>query len=66
MGAGILRGDEMKLKIEKPFKDKYTGKRYELAAIVEFETARAEELLNDARGLVSKPKAKRKTKKSND
>lgn len=56
----------MKLKIEKPFKDKYTGERYELAAVVEFETARAEELLNDARGLVSKPKAKRKTKKSND
>lgn len=51
----------MKLKINKPFRDKYTGEHYEIGATVEFETKRAEELLKDARSLVSKPKRKAKS-----
>lgn len=53
----------MKLQILKNFKDKYTGERYKTGDIVEFESERAEELLKDERGLVSKPKRSKKTTK---
>ena len=43
----------MKLRIEQPFQDKYTGVDYEVGNEVEFEKDRAEELLADARNLVS-------------
>lgn len=55
----------MKLKIEKPFKDKYTGEMYEAGKEVDFEDDRAEEILSDARGLVAKVKeAKKPARKS--
>lgn len=55
----------MKLKIEKPFKDKYTGEMYEAGKEVDFEDDRAEEILSDSRGLVAKVKeAKKPAKKS--
>lgn len=44
----------MKVKIEKEFRDKYTGERYAIGDEVEFEDSRAEELLSDSRNLVSK------------
>ena len=44
----------MKLKIEKAFVDKNTGKRYEVGKAIEFAEDRAKELLSDARDLVSK------------
>lgn len=43
----------MKLKIEIPFTDKYTNKKYNVGDEVEFEAGRAKELLDDSRGLVS-------------
>lgn len=46
----------MPLKIEIPFCDKYTGANYEAGSVVEFEKARAKELLADTRKLVSKIK----------
>lgn len=46
----------MKLKIEKEFKDKFTGEKYKVGSEVEFEDERAKELLSDARGLVSEVK----------
>ena len=55
----------MKLKIEREFKDKYTGEKYEAGKEVEFEEDRANELLSDSRGLVTKVKeTKRPAKKS--
>lgn len=55
----------MKLKIEKEFKDKFTGEKYEAGTEVEFEEDRANELLSDSRGLVTKVKeAKKPVKKS--
>jgi hypothetical protein len=55
----------MKLKIEREFKDKYTGEKYEAGKEVEFEEDRAKELLSDSRGLVTKVKeTKRPAKKS--
>ena len=46
----------MKLKIEKEFTDKYTGKKYKVGSEVEFEDARAKELLGDSRQLVTQIK----------
>lgn len=46
----------MKLKIEKEFIDKYTGKKYKAGSEVEFEDERAKELLSDDRKLVSEVK----------
>lgn len=46
----------MKLKIEKEFKDKYTGKKYKAGDTVDFKEERANELLSDDRGLVSEVK----------
>lgn len=46
----------MKLKIEKEFKDKYTGEKYTAGSEVEFEDERAKELLSDSRELVSEVK----------
>lgn len=43
----------MKLKIERNFTDKYTGKKYEAGSEVNFKDDRAKELLSDSRGLVS-------------
>lgn len=58
----------MKLKIEREFKDKFTGKKYKAGSEVEFEDDRANELLSDSRNLVSEIKEKsekpaKKTKK---
>lgn len=44
----------MKLRIDKTFKDKYNGKLYKEGSVVNFNADRAEELLADERGLVSK------------
>ena len=46
----------MKLKIEKEFKDKFTGEKYLVGSEVDFKDARAKELLDDPRGLVTKIK----------
>lgn len=46
----------MKLKIEREFKDKYTGKKYTAGSEVEFEDERAKELLSDPRDLVTQIK----------
>lgn len=46
----------MKLKIEKEFKDKFTGEKYKAGSEVEFEDERAKELLSDTRKLVSEVK----------
>lgn len=46
----------MKLKIEKEFKDKYTGKKYKAGDAIEFKEERAKELLSDDRALVSEVK----------
>lgn len=46
----------MKLKINKEFTDKYTGKKYKAGSEVEFEDERAKELLSDSRELVSEVK----------
>lgn len=61
----------MKLKIEKEFTDKYTGKKYKVGDVIEFEEGRAKELLSDTRELVSKvteeaekPAEKKPAKKS--
>ena len=56
----------MKLKIEKEFKDKFTGEKYKAGSEVEFEDARAKELLADTRELVTKVKdePKKPAKKS--
>lgn len=53
----------MKLSIEKPFMDKYTGDMYEIGDVIEVSDKRGSELLSDERGLVSKvtPKKKRKS-----
>lgn len=53
----------MKLKIEKNFKDKYTGEYYEAGKEIDFDEDRAEELLSDSRGLVSKVKETKKPAK---
>ena len=49
----------MNLKIERAFRDKITGERYEAGAVVNFETKRAEEILADARKLASEVKEKK-------
>lgn len=56
----------MKLKIEKEFKDKFTGEKYLAGSEVDFEDARAKELLSDTRELVTKVKeeTKKPAKKS--
>ena len=57
----------MKLRIEKEFRDKYSGKKYVVGNEVEFVDDRAKELLSDSRNLVSKvaeEKSKRSIKKS--
>ena len=46
----------MKLKIEKEFRDKYTGQLYKAGEEVVFKDERAEELLSDDRKLVTKIK----------
>ena len=46
----------MKLKIEKEFKDKYTGQLYKAGEEVIFNDERAKELLSDDRNLVTKVK----------
>lgn len=46
----------MKLKIEKEFTDKYTGKKYKAGSEVEFKEERAKELLSDSRELVTQIK----------
>lgn len=43
----------MKLRIEQPFVDKFTGEDYKVGSEVEFEKDRAAELLADTRKLVS-------------
>lgn len=54
----------MKLKIEKPFCDKFTGENYIAGDVKEFDAARGKKLLADERKLVSevKEEAKRTTK----
>lgn len=42
----------MQLKIKKVFKDKFTNALYKVGDVIEFEQARAEELLEDNRNLV--------------
>lgn len=46
----------MKLKINKEFKDKFTGEKYKAGSEVEFKDDRAKELLSDKRDLVSEVK----------
>lgn len=46
----------MKLKINKEFKDKFTGEKYKAGSEVEFKDERAKELLSDTRELVSEVK----------
>ncbi len=46
----------MKLKINKEFKDKFTGEKYKAGSEVEFKDDRAKELLSDTRDLVSEVK----------
>jgi hypothetical protein len=58
----------MKVKIEQVFKNKYTGRIYEVGEVIDVAEARGEELLADARHLVSpieeeKPAAKKKSSK---
>ena len=53
----------MKLRIEKEFRDKFTGEKYNAGDAVEFEDSRAEELLADQRNLVSEIKEKTTPKK---
>lgn len=52
----------MKLKIEREFKDKYTGKKYTAGSEVEFEDERAKELLSDPRNLVTQIKEEEEPK----
>lgn len=55
----------MKLKIEKVFTDKFTSETYAVGDVKDFEDARAKELLNDSRKLVSEVKeAKEPIKKA--
>lgn len=55
----------MKLKIEKAFKDKFTGEMYKVGSEVEFEDERGKHLLADSRELVTQIKetAPKKTSK---
>lgn len=53
----------MKIKINKDFKDKYTGERYTAGNVKEFDDNRAAELLADPRTLVSEVKEAKKAKK---
>ena len=46
----------MKLKIEKVFTDKFTSETYSVGDVKDFEDARAKELLEDSRKLVSEVK----------
>lgn len=46
----------MKLKINKEFKDKFTGEKYKAGSEVDFKDDRAKELLSDTRDLVSEVK----------
>lgn len=46
----------MKLKIEKEFRDKFTGQMYKVGEEVIFNDERAKELLSDDRNLVTKVK----------
>lgn len=46
----------MKLKIEKAFKDKFTGEKYKVGSEVEFEDERGKQLLSDSRELVTQIK----------
>lgn len=53
----------MKLKIEKEFTDKFTGETYKVDDVKEFEEARAKELLDDPRNLVTQVKEEKKEDK---
>lgn len=53
----------VKLRICIGFCDKYTGKVYKSGDIVEFEKARADELLTDSRNLAELAEPKKKGKK---
>lgn len=50
------------LKIESGFTDKYNGKKYRIGETVQFDEARAIELLSDPRHLVSHVAEKKVTK----
>lgn len=52
----------MKLKIEKVFTDKFTSETYAVGDVKDFEDARAKELLNDSRKLVSEVKEVKEVK----
>lgn len=53
----------MQLKIKKVFKDKFTNALYKVGDVVEFEQARAEELLADNRNLVEAVEEEKAEKK---
>lgn len=53
----------MQLKIKKVFKDKFTNVLYKVGDVVEFEQARAEELLADNRNLVEAVEEEKAEKK---
>lgn len=53
----------MKLKVEKQFRDKNTGERYNVKDIIEVNDIRGKELLADKRGLVTKVAEKKSRKK---
>lgn len=52
----------MELKIKKVFRDKNTAVLYNINDVIDFEPARAEELLADRRQLVEKVEEDKKTK----
>lgn len=53
----------MELKIKKVFKDKFTNALYKVGDVIEFEPARAEELLKDNRNLVEAVEEEKAEKK---
>jgi hypothetical protein len=56
----------MKLKVEKPFMDKYTSENYEVGQVIEVSDERGSELLSDERRLVSKVQKAKKSKKAEE
>lgn len=61
----------MRLKILKKFRDKYTGEVYKINDVIEFDEARANEILADQRKLAEKvvekkPKQNKKFKESEE
>lgn len=52
----------MKVKVNRPFFDKYTKQRYIADQILEVEDSRGEELLADGRGLVDLVEEKKESK----